>query len=245
MNLIERIKTYYENVFNQKLPRRTNYIIRIDGKKFSKYTKNFKKPFDDRLNNIFNETAKHLCENIQGCKIAYVQSDEISLWLTDYDSLETSAWFDGKIQKICSVSSSMGTGIFNYLIMKEYGLETKNIANFDSRVFIIPEIEEVINYFISRQKDATRNSISMLGRTYFSHKELQNKSSNQIQEMLFQQKNINWNDYPIAFKRGSIVKKEQFMKDNVIRNKWDIKEAPLFTKDKKIIKNIYDNLKEE
>lgn len=78
---------------------------------------------------------------------------------------------------------------------------------FDSRVFNIPR-EEVTNYFYWRQLDASRNSIQMVGQANFSHKELQYKSCNDIQDMLMTKKDINWNDFPTYQKRGSCVIKK-------------------------------------
>lgn len=75
-------------------------------------------------------------------------------------------------------------------------------AMFDARCFNIPK-EEVTNLVYWRQLDASRNSIQMVGQANFSHKELQNKSCNDIQDMLMTQKGINWNDLPTYQKRGS------------------------------------------
>lgn len=167
------------------------------------------------------ETAKYLCENIQGCQLAYTQSDEISLLLIDYQRFETSAWFDYEIQKMCSISASMATMAFNQIfrdmvgelhikgsLEEEYSCilykAAQKGAMFDSRVFNIPR-EEATNYFYWRQLDASRNSIQMVGQANFSHRELQHKSCNDIQDMLMIQKGINWNDFPTYQKRGSCV----------------------------------------
>ena len=178
-------------------------------------------------------TMKYLCENIQGCVLGYTQSDEITLILIDYKKLNSSAWFDYEVQKMCSIAASMATMAFNKFFYKEVQEWKENIlptdyldrrtgtismtniqrmkkyeqalekgAMFDARVFNIPK-EEVANLIYWRQVDATRNSIQMVGQANFSHEELQNKSNNQIQDMLFQEKGINWNDFPTHLKRGS------------------------------------------
>ena len=236
-DLGNRMKTFYEEISKTRLMRRTPVIIRIDGKAFHTFTRGFKRPFDDILIKTMQETAKYLCNNIQGCVLAYTQSDEISLLLIDYQRFETSAWFDYEIQKICSISASMATIAFNkffdvfikeenYIFSDEvlengeynpnyknkeliniWSMHKKAIgkgAMFDARVFNIPK-EEVCNYFYWRQLDASRNSIQMVGQANFSHKELQNKSCNNIQNMLMVQKGINWNEFPIYQKRGSCV----------------------------------------
>lgn len=220
-DLGNRMKTFYEEIPKTRLMRRCPVVIRIDGKAFHTFTRGFKRPFDDVLIKTMQETAKYLCENIQGCQLAYTQSDEISLLLIDYQRFETSAWFDYEIQKMCSISASMSTMAFNKIFRDIVGeLHIKGAleedyscvlyraaqkgAMFDARVFNISK-EEVTNYFYWRQLDASRNSIQMVGQANFSHKELQYKSCNDIQDMLMTQKGINWNDLPTYQKRGSCV----------------------------------------
>ena len=231
-DLGKRMKEFYEIRTRTFLPRRTYTIIRIDGKAFHTYTRGLKRPFDDGLIEDMDLTTKYLCENIQGCKLGYVQSDEISLLLTDFDNLQTCAWFDGQVQKIVSVSASLATAKFNQLrILRELKSEEDNIstndycnsiectklAHFDSRVFTIPNINEVGNYFIWRQKDAERNSIQSLGQSLYSHKELENKNSSDIQEMCFQ-KGHNWNDLKPEYKRGRLVLKQESGEWNIMRD---------------------------
>ena len=116
----KRMKEYYENITKIKLMRRTPVIIRIDGKAFHTFTRGFKKPFDEILIKSMQETTKYLCENIQGCVLGYTQSDEISLLLIDYKNLNSSAWFDYEIQKICSIAASMATMAFNKSFTKKF-----------------------------------------------------------------------------------------------------------------------------
>lgn len=267
-NLGDRMKGY-ENINRNFLTRRTPTIIRVDGKAFHTLTRGFKKPFDDVLMKSMWNTTKYLCEHIQGCKIGYTQSDEITLLLTDYEEINTDAWFGKNIQKMVSVSASMATLAFNnafhnnYLQFivdstKEYSsineeqidflrkykslYESKlNTAMFDSRVFNIPK-EEVNNCFVWRQQDATRNSIEMVGRTYFSHKELNKVTCNQIQDKLFLERGINWNDLPTYQKRGACIVKEQYKLDNeqkTIRSRWVVdKNIPIFSQDKDYIEKL-------
>jgi tRNA(His) 5'-end guanylyltransferase len=200
--------------------------IRIDGKAFHTFTKNFKRPFDDLLIETMQETTKYLCENIQGCVLGYTQSDEITLILVDYKNLNSSAWFDYEVQKMCSIAASMATMVFNRIfrekvedfrddyyeawnppagngkLLNAYEAALERGAMFDARVFNIPK-EEAANLIYWRQLDATRNSIQMVGQANFSHKELHGKSCNMIQDMLITQKGINWNDFPTYQKRGS------------------------------------------
>lgn len=109
----DRMKENYENRSKTYLTRRVPVMIRIDGKAFHTFTRHFNKPYDEVFHKAMNETLKYLCENIQGCKFGYTQSDEITLVLTDYDTLTTDAWFDYSVQKMCSISTSMATMKFN------------------------------------------------------------------------------------------------------------------------------------
>ena len=264
-SLGDRMKSNYENRSKTYLIKRQPVILRLDGKAFHTFTKGFKRPYDEVFHNVMNETMKYLCENIQGCKLGYTQSDEITLLLTDYDTLTTDAWFDYSVQKMCSIASSMATLMFNKMLAKEiremnkkYNVQSptdfdegfdwqyhnklvdalEKGAMFDCRCFNIPK-EEVANCFIWRQQDATRNAIQMLGQTHFSHKELNGKSCNDIQDMLMLQKNINFNDMPTEFKRGICCVRKEFQNPNVDikdgafpRLKWVLdKEIPIFSKD--------------
>ena len=233
-----RMKEFYEQVPKTRLVRRMPVAIRIDGKAFHTFTKGFRKPFDYILIKTMQETTKYLCENIQGCVFGFTQSDEITLILVDYQKLTSSAWFDYEVQKLCSISASMATMAFNKffynMVMEETagGEFTEGIAGihlnaaekgamFDARCFNIPK-EEVTNLVYWRQLDATRNSIQMVGQANFSHKELQNKSCNDIQDMLHEQKGINWNDYPTVCKRGTAVIKVEMESERINATGWII-----------------------
>jgi len=236
----DRFKSNYEDRTRFKLTRRTPTIIRVDGKCFSQYTKGLERPFDRGLMMDMDEVAKYLCKNIQGCKFAYIQSDEISLLLTDWDTLTTDAWFDYNVQKMCSVSASMATNKFNSQRVKRYltevdiethicDLELPKLAEFDSRVFQVP-YSEINNYFLWRQQDATRNSIASVAQSMYSHKELFQKNTDQMQEMIFQ-KGINWNDYIPYFKRGRVVRKIDIVSNEATRSKWEIDAGiPVFNR---------------
>lgn len=261
-----RMKENYENRSRFMLPRRAYTIIRIDGKAFHTYTKGLKRPFDHDLMDDMDATAAYLCKNIMGAKFAYVQSDEISILITDFEDNNTQAWFDNNLQKMASVSASMATAIFNKLRYKRYlqnkiDIETKTtsdkryekepaLAMFDARVFQVPQRLEVINYFIWRQQDATRNSISSVAQSMYSPKELHKVNTSGMQELIFQ-KGINWDKYAPREKRGGIIKlfqKEYLRKsadvqydgevfvaqtaDVYTRSNWELDvETPIFSQD--------------
>lgn len=251
-NLGDRMKKY-EYVTRTHLMPRTPVIIRVDGKAFHTFTRGFQKPFDPVLRESMQDTMKFMCKHIQGCVLGYEQSDEITLVLIDYQTLQTASWFDYNIQKCTSVASSMATLAFNKAFTQhaiEYfdkhrnesdesdiKLKTAYIramqsgAMFDARAFNIPQ-EEVCNCLLWRQNDATRNSIQMVAQSMFSHKELHGKSCDELQEMMFQKKNINWNDYPTSVKRGTCCIRKPVQASNdpgTIRNPWVIDdEIPKF-----------------
>ena len=224
-----RIKANYETRSKTYLTRRIPVIMRIDGKAFHTYTRGLNRPFDQGLMEDMDLTAINLCKEIQGAKCAYVQSDEISILITDYDDLQTQAWFDYEVQKMVSISAGIAVGQFNKLRLNrelsdkwdqdKYNLDELldevvskyTLANFDSRVFNIPK-EEVANYFLARQKDAVKNSISSVAQSLYSHSELHQKNGNQQQEMIFQ-KGINWNDYSFGEKRGRFIIKRTYVED--------------------------------
>lgn len=215
MTLYERIKENYELPYKFRLTKRTPVIIRLDGKAFHSFTKGFSKPFDPILMQAMQLTMLELCKNIQGATFGYTQSDEISILLQDYENLDTSAWFDYEVQKLCSVSASMATLFFNRFfeeLAEEYSLPeeqhyearlkaSRSGAFFDARCFNLPK-EEVVNYFLCRQMDAVRNSIQMVGQFYFSPKELNRKSCDEILQMLLE-KGIDWKSYRTCEQRGS------------------------------------------
>jgi tRNA(His) 5'-end guanylyltransferase len=243
----DRMKADYECRTRAFLPRRTYSLIRIDGKSFHAYTRGCVRPFDLDLMADMDATAAALCERIEGVKMAFVQSDEISLLLTDFATAQTEAWFDGNLQKICSVSASIATAHFNHARRKRIAADDAALAYFDSRVWTIPQRIEVFHYFLWRQQDCSRNSVSMTAQAHLPHSQLQGKSSNELQELLWQEKGINWNDLPVGFKRGRVIERVLVMKDteyvdkrtgetrrqeNVTRHEWRVVEPPLFSQDR-------------
>ena len=261
-SLGDRMKADYEHRTRILLPRLTYTLIRVDGKNFHTYTRGCERPFDSGLMEDMDATALTLCENIEGAQLAFVQSDEISVLLTDFATPQTEAWFDGSLQKLASLSASLATAHFNLARMRRlakteaearpgredpFAVFAGRQACFDSRAFTIPDPGEVENYFIWRQQDATRNSISMTAQAHFSHNALQSKSTDEMQEMLWQEKGINWNEMPGGFKRGrAIVKRsvvadveytdkrtgEQRRAESVERRVWESVVPPVFTRER-------------
>jgi tRNA(His) guanylyltransferase len=207
----DRMKINYEEAYKLYLPMRLPTIIRLDGKTFHTFTRGMERPFDEYFMRSMAELSQYLVKEIQTAQCAYVQSDEISILLHPYKKLDTEAWFANEVQKMVSVSAGLASSWFSIRFRKE--------AIFDSRVFVLPEAE-VVNYFVWRQQDCTRNSITMVAQSLYSHKELHLKNSSDKQEMIFQ-KGQNWDKYPTYQKRGTVC-----TRDRIDR------EIPVFTQDR-------------
>lgn len=229
----DRMKRQYEVRTQTALPRRTYTLVRLDGKAFHTYTRGLVRPFDVDLSFDMQVAAAKLCEQAMGAQFAYVQSDEISVLLTDFASNQTEAWFDGNVQKIVSVSASIVTARFNQ--MRGPVPDGKQPAYFDARVFTIPDPTEVENYFIWRQQDCIRNSVAALAQAHFSHKELQGKSGSQMQDMLHEI-GINWAYENANFKNGVLVYRRHYVANRgalpVPRSMWTSRPAPVFTQER-------------
>jgi tRNA(His) 5'-end guanylyltransferase len=198
-SLGDRMKEY-ESVPRTSLLPHVPVMMRLDGKAFHTFTRSLRKPYDVAFHKCMWQAAKALCEQVQGCKLAYVQSDEISLLLTDWDDLTTQPWFGYGTQKMCSIAAAICTAAFNKAMTTE-GIKTDSWALFDCRVWNVPD-HEVENVFIWRQQDAIRNSIQMLAQANFSHKRLQGLDCTTLQEILKTEKNIDWSMTPTPQQRG-------------------------------------------
>lgn len=222
-NLDERMKQY-EYVTRTYLTRKIPAIIRIDGRAFHTFTKGFKKPFDMVFMSAMQNTMKSLCEQIQGCVFGYTQSDEITLVLTDYANVDSDAWFGYNIQKMASIAASMTTLYFNKHFREAVSAYAScasheeeyvsrlysrfDSAMFDARAFSLPK-EEVCNCLIWRQQDAVRNSIQAVGQAYFSTKQLDGKSNDEVKVMLLKEHDIDWTRYFPQCRRGSCCYKNE------------------------------------
>jgi len=204
-SLGDRMKEAYEARSRTYLTKRTPVILRLDGKAFHTFTRRAKKPFDDTIIQAMQDTARYLIDNIQGARLAYTQSDEISILICDYDRHESEAWFDYQVQKICSVAASMATAVFNRSFFGDF---TGRLAMFDCRAFNIPK-EEVSNYFLWRYQDWSRNSISMVAQSMFSHSQLQGKSCDLMSTMIYEQ-GWRWEQYPASWTHGTFFVKSKY-----------------------------------
>jgi tRNA(His) guanylyltransferase len=245
MDLGDRMKQY-ELSAERYLVRRVPVTIRVDGNCFHNWTKGLSRPFDKELRECFTYAAYRLCSEIAGARFAYMQSDEISILVIDYQNLDSEGWFNYRAAKMQSIAASMCTAAFNSACEKclPEHLKKKGPAYFDARAYNIPK-EDVCNYVLWRQRDCERNSVSSLAQAHFSHKELHQKNSSDKQDMLMLKKNINWNDLPTLYKRGSCLYKVQlkYEKNNVVtmRNSWIMDlQMPVISRDRAYVERWLD-----
>ena len=231
----DRMKRH-EAAYRSVLPRRTYCLLRLDVRAAHSYLRGAAKPFDAQVMTDMDQVAEALCTEITGSVFAYTQSDEISILVTDFATEQTEPWFGGVTAKWLSISAALATAVLNER-------RPGHRALFDARVFTLSDPVEVANYFLWRQRDAVRNSISMAAQAHFSHRRLHGVSTGQMQELLWAEAGINWNDYPNGCKRGRIAvrrtgerpveyvdrRTEQPVKTTAVRSWWETSPAPHFT----------------
>lgn len=238
---LEKKCLYYRGLTDYKLLPGSYVIVMLDGKNFSRLVKNkFKKPFDDDFISMMNETAKYVCENVQGCKFAYVQSDEISLVLTDFDTPTTDTFFGYRLCKMQSIIASLATAKFNQLMLsynlKKHSYDTlledcadtlysvkdaikvvdnAPLAQFDCKCWNVPNINDVFAWFLYRQIDCVRNSKQQAAQTYLPHKKLEKLNTDAQINLLIKEKDIDWNCYPMGQKYGRFIWKRKVIMNNI------------------------------
>lgn len=250
LKLGDRMKAL-QSLRDYKLDKKEYVLCHIDGRAFSKLIKhNFELPFDDKFIDFMNQTAIYLCKSIQGCKLAYVQSDEISLLLTDFSKEETGNFFQYRLCKLQSVIASLATGEFNRLWYCDQIINNPSDAvdiissrkpvQFDCKAWNVYEYNDAFAWFKFRQNDCIRNSKQQAAQTYVKpKKKLVNLSSDQQIELLKNEYGIDWNEYSNGKKYGRLIRRcvyeaegenpiihEQAMS---IRHKWVAEDAPIFT----------------
>lgn len=205
-DLGDRMKNYERQETDRRFMNFAPVVARMDGRGFSKWTKGLARPYDIDLSTVMIEVTRQLVGKTNA-RIGYTQSDEITLVFL-VDEINSDMMFDGKVQKLCSVLAALTTSIFMIECMKQEGSEVskrvERAPHFDARVFQVPTKFEAVNAVLWREKDATKNAISMAARAFYSHKELHGKKGSEMQEMMWQ-KGQNFNDYPSFFKRGSFL----------------------------------------
>ena len=221
---------YYRGLSDYKLLPNSYVLVMLDGRSFSHMVKNkFLKPFDDNFIRMMNETAEYVCKNVQGCKFAFVQSDEISLVLTDFDTPTTDAFFSNRLCKMQSIIASLATAKFNQLMASYHfdkmwdegyppDLSVDDICNkieelplyqFDCKCWNVPTYNDVFAWILYRQNDCIKNSKQQTAQTCIPHKELLGKNTDEQIALLKETKGIDWNLFPNDRKYGRFIWKEE------------------------------------
>lgn len=210
-SLGDRMKMYEQPSTSRKAFKGQPLIVRLDGKSFHTFTKGLLRPYDQRLSDLMVEVTRALVDRFQA-KVGYTQSDEITLvwYVQPHDTAEYP--FDGRFQKMESLLAGFASAIFNVLLPQRIPEKAGSMPIFDARAFVVPTIKEAYHAILWRQQDATKNAISMAAHTHFSHKSLQGLHGAEMQDRLFKEKGINFNDYPAFFKRGTFVKRFKTVK---------------------------------
>lgn len=245
-SLGDRMKDY-EATSDLVLTSRLPVIIRIDGKRFSNFTKKIKadKPFDERFSSAMTNAALETAKHIEGCVFAFTQSDEITLILRNDQSENSEPWFGNRVQKITSIAASMATA--HFLSYMSGG----SAAYFDARVFVVPNEQEAINAVLWRQNDAVKNNVQAacyyevarkIGKKT-ARKKMHGLNQKQQQELLFKETGINWSNYPTKYKRGVgcyKVKAVSYINGNMVERKtWQIdNELPKIASNQEFLRDI-------
>lgn len=221
-NLEDRMN-YFRDLADYKLIPNSYVLAMVDGRGFSsKIKKRFKLPFDDTFIDIMNQVAAYVCKEIQGCKFAFAQSDEISFIITDFDTPESDSFFGYRLCKMQSIIAGLATAKFNQLIWKELlatpcstenlvqMMEDQPLYHFDCKCWNVPTHNDAIGWILYRQNDCIRNSKQQAAQTYLSHKALVGKHTDEQIELLKREKGIDWNtEYDDGKKYGRFIFKEE------------------------------------
>lgn len=203
-DLGDRMKAYELAEAGRRFLPRVPILARIDGRSFSRWTRTLRRPFDERFSAAMIATARYLLDQ-SGARVAYVQSDEISLVLLSEDPKQ-SVFFDGRVQKLTSVLASLAAARFALAVRDLLPERADDPAAFDCRAWVVPSRDEAVNTLLWRENDARKNSLSMAARAHHPPGALTGKRAPELHDLLHQV-GVNWNDYPAHFKRGTYLQR--------------------------------------
>lgn len=248
--LKERVE-YYENLVNPGLLKKLPLIITLNGRSFKKVTSLLPKPFSSDFIELMCGTMIKLSQEIDGTVFAYSFNDEIVLVSRNDQSRETSAWYDNNVQKIVSATAAIATLEFNRLA-KMNGVELFGDPVFTAKTFVVPNITEAINVLVAKQQQAFHTALYMacfyeLVKNHSPdtvRQTLHEKSPQEKAELLFEQCGIDFNNYPLPFKRGMASYRIPKVIPGVdqVKNKLSVDmEIPIFTRDHDFLGNIFNS----
>jgi len=198
----DRMKSYEKEYTSAYVPIDQILCVRIDGKGFSKFTKGFKKPFDDILGETMKKTMMALVKETHA-SIGYTSSDEITLIYTPGEK-SSEYIFGGKVSKINSILASMATFHFNKLL--SVYIDVDKPAFFDCRTWAVPDLAEASNVLLWRVQDARKNSISSLFRWIAGHSKMHGLSGEEMKALLKSDYFTDWNELSNKYKYGTYAK---------------------------------------
>jgi len=188
------------------IPRGEPFCVRLDGKNFSSFTRPLARPFDARMSQAMVDVTRELVRET-GAVMGYTQSDEITLGFVYADD-RSHPYLGGKVQKLCSVPSGRASSLF---LMRALEVLPEAVArlvpSFDGRAFGVGDLETLAMCFVWRELDASRNAVSMAARAHFPHARLQGQSTRAMQAMLVEDKGVDFEDYPVFFRRGTYLRR--------------------------------------
>lgn len=203
----DRMKAY-EAMEDRRLLPRVPILVRLDGRAFHSLTRKMDRPFDLDFSRAMVDTMTGLVEEFEAT-VGYTQSDEITLaWhylgRGGRALPEPTPPFGGRHQKLVSLTASAAGGFFERALGHKLGRAVP--AMFDARAWVVPGLAEAANVFLWRQQDATRNSVQMLARAHFSHKQCFKKSTADLLKML-QEQGVHHHQVPAALRYGTFARR--------------------------------------
>ena len=207
MNLADRMKLYEKQSTNITFLSKLPILIRLDGSNFSKFTKSLAKPFDERLSKLMIETAKYLAE-LTNSKMAFVGSDEITLLLYS-DDIKSETFLNRRKFKLESILAAKCSVYFNSKLPSMLPEKIEELPVFDCRAWVVPTLEEATNVFLWRERDITKNAITMAALSIdgISNNVIEGMNGSKKQDLMMEKYGINFNNYPSFFKRGTYIQK--------------------------------------
>lgn len=247
-SLKERIASY-QDLSDYKLLNRIPLVISINGRSFSKYTSTLNKPFCNKFQEGMLSALLKICTEVEGAVFGYQFNDEINLIVRNDLTPESTPWYDNKIQKICSAISSISSIHFNNFSLSE-NLNTIGDPIFSTQIFTVPTIQEATNFLIFKQQSAFYSSINQACFYELLKKKDKQSIKNMLEGLTLDEKinilqqecNIDYNDYPLIYRRGSACYRSPRIVNDSIKNKWSLNtELPIFTEDSSFLANIIKN----
>lgn len=244
--LKDRIDSYQETS-DFKLLNKLPLIISINGRSFTKTTSIIDKPYCTKFAESMLSATLKLCLEIEGSVFSYQHNDEIVIVAKNDQSIETESWYDNKIQKICSVASSIATSAFK-THASQLNLNIVGEPIFTTQVFTVPNLSEAINTLIYKQQQNFYTSAQFACYYELSKKHDRENIKDMLSGLtidekiglLHQECNIDFNEYPLSFRRGiACYKIPKILDGGVMKNKWSINaELPIFAKNQTFLENI-------